>query len=110
MFILGSDSNNKYDTYVGSICVEYEFVECGTYCKKRAEILTLILTVINAKLIDKTNTSLSEATWVEENCHMYIYATKKGRELWEDQALGNLRREINMLRQGLIPCLNNLGR
>ena len=105
MSILGSDPD-KYDTYAGSIRTEYEFVVRGINCEKRAEILTSFLPVIDAKLIDKTNTSSSEATWVEEKRHMYIYATKKGRELWEDQALGNLRQEINMLCQGLIPCLN----
>jgi predicted metal-dependent HD superfamily phosphohydrolase len=39
--------------------------------------------------------------------HMYIYATEKGREIWEMQARENLKREISMLRQGLIPLENN---
>ena len=49
MSILGSDPD-KYDTYAGSSCTEYEFVVRGINCEKRAEILTLFLPVIDAKL------------------------------------------------------------
>lgn len=88
MSILGKDTNT-YDKYASSIRREYEFVERSVYCEKRAEILTSFLPSTTSP-IDETKQ------------HQYIYATEKGRELWEIQARENLKREINMLRQGLI--------
>ena len=93
MSILGKDTNT-YDKYASSIRKEYEFVERSMYCEKRAEILTSFL--------PSTLSSIEE-----RKQHQYIYATEKGREIWEMQAQENLKREINMLRQGLIPLENN---
>ena len=95
MSILGKDTNT-YDKYAASIRKEYEFVDRSVYCEKRAEILTSFL--------PSTSSSIDEK---KKKQHMYIYATEKGRELWEMQARENLKREINMLRQGLIPLENN---
>jgi predicted metal-dependent HD superfamily phosphohydrolase len=89
MSILGKDTNT-YDKYASSIRKEYEFVERSMYCEKRAEIL--------ASFLPSTLSSIEETKQ-----HQYIYATEKGREIWEMQAQENLKREINMLRQGLIP-------
>ena len=36
--------------------------------------------------------------------HLFIYATERGRELWEVNARENLQREIGLLKQGVIPC------
>jgi predicted metal-dependent HD superfamily phosphohydrolase len=94
MSILGKDTNT-YDKYASSIRREYKFVDRSVYCEKRAEILTSFLPFTSSS-IDETKQQ-----------HMYIYATEKGRELWEMQARENLKREINMLRQGLIPLENN---
>jgi predicted metal-dependent HD superfamily phosphohydrolase len=110
MSILGRDPD-KYDKYAGSIRKEYVFVERSVYCEKRAEILVSFLPAlkvveetIDATPIDKTNKSSSEKTiTAEEKQRMCIYATEKGRELWEYQAGENLRREIDMLCHGLIP-------
>lgn len=95
MSILGKDTNT-YDKYAASIRKEYEFVDRSVYCEKRAEILSSFLPSTSSSSIDETKKQ-----------HMYIYATEKGRELWEMQARENLKREINMLRQGLIPLENN---
>eukprot|EP00571_Detonula_confervacea_P015427 CAMPEP_0172305842 /NCGR_PEP_ID=MMETSP1058-20130122/7056_1 /TAXON_ID=83371 /ORGANISM="Detonula confervacea, Strain CCMP 353" /LENGTH=262 /DNA_ID=CAMNT_0013017563 /DNA_START=221 /DNA_END=1009 /DNA_ORIENTATION=+ len=116
MSILGRDAD-RYDRYAGSIRKEYEFVERSVYCEKRAEILESFLPVIDAVEAasespdnDERNASTLESTRgkEKEKNHLYIYATEKGRELWEDRARKNLRREINMLCRGTIPCENQL--
>lgn len=80
MSVLGRDPAG-YDEYAGQIRAEYSFVERGTYCKKRAEVLRSFLP--------------------GEGRH--IYATPGGREMWEERARANLRREIDMLDRGMIP-------
>jgi predicted metal-dependent HD superfamily phosphohydrolase len=109
MSILGRDPD-EYDKYAGSIRKEYEFVERGVYCEKRAAILGSFLPAlkvedtVHAPAIDITNKLSSEKTIsAEDKQDIYIYATEKGRELWEYQAGENLRREIGMLCRGLIP-------
>jgi predicted metal-dependent HD superfamily phosphohydrolase len=99
MSILGKDTNT-YDKYAASIRREYEFVERSVYCEKRAEILTSFLPFTT------TLPTMEEKKNMKKQ-HMYIYATEKGREIWEMQARENLKREISMLRQGLIPLENN---
>lgn len=113
MSILGRDPD-KYEKYARSIRKEYEFVDHSVYCEKRAKILYSFLPAtiavetvdetVDATLIDGGEKSSSENTQgAEGKQHISIYATEKGRELWETQAQENLRHEIGMLFQGLIP-------
>jgi len=115
MSILGRDAD-MYDRYAGRIRKEYKFVPRDVYCERRAEILESFLPVMDAKLedsvagvtpndaVDRTNVSQSELSRGEEKRHSYIYATERGRELWEDQARRNLMREADALRRGVIPA------
>ena len=101
MSILGRDAN-VYDRYAGCIRNEYEFVERSIYCEKRAEILESFLPVIEKDATEIKTTSAAEAASEssrDEKQHLFIYATDKGRELWECQARTNLKREIDMLRR-----------
>jgi len=102
MSILGKDTK-RYNTYASQIRNEYEFVERTIYCEKRAEILESFLPTMENDNISKSSPTSNE----QEKKHLYIYATEKGRECWENQARENLRREINMLRSGVIPDENN---
>ncbi|KAL3827067.1 hypothetical protein ACHAXA_007574 [Cyclostephanos tholiformis] len=109
MSILGRD-RDRYNEYARSIRKEYEFVERSVYCEKRAKILfsflpaLKVVETVHAIPIDETSKSSSEKMkGVEENQNRCIYATEKGRELWEYQARENLRNEIDMLCKGLIP-------
>ena len=95
MSILGKDKK-RYDAYAASIRKEYEFVERSVYCEKRAEILESFLPADA-----QSNTTSPSAD--DKKLHLSIYATGKGRELWEEQARQNLRWEIGMLRRGVIP-------
>ncbi len=109
MSILGRDPS-RYDTYAASIRREYEFVERDMYCEKRAEILESFLPLMtNTKDADTpTASTLSmenvSSSKTKEKQHYYVYATDRGRALWEDRARQNLKREIDMLRRGFIPC------
>ena len=104
MSILGKGDSATYNVYAGSIRKEYEFVERNVYCEKRAEILESFLpldaatTAVKGSQSDDNNDN--DTT---KKQHLYIYATERGRELWEDQAQQNLKREIDMLRRGVIP-------
>jgi len=102
MSILGKDTK-RYNTYASQIRNEYEFVERTVYCEKRAEILESFLPTKENDDISKSSPISNE----QEKKHLYIYATEKGRECLENQARENLRREINMLRSGVIPDENN---
>ena len=109
MSILGRDPD-KYEKYARSIREEYEFVEHRVYCEKRAKILlsflpaTIAVETVDATPIDERRKTSSENTQgAEGKQHISIYATEKGKELWEIQAQENLRHEIGMLFQGLIP-------
>lgn len=109
MSILGRDTE-RYDKYAGCIRKEYKFVERNVYCEKRAEILESFLPLVDVDdampYNDDEATTPGSAKSTEKDKkkqHLYIYATEKGRELWEDQARQNLRREIDMLRRGAIP-------
>lgn len=105
-------SEEAYDKYAGCIRKEYVFVERDVYCQKRAEILESFLPIEDDEDTKKGDTGsadvpTSKATSSTEGTkkqHEFIYATKKGREQWETQARRNLKREIGMLRQGIIPC------
>ena len=106
MSVLGRDERG-YRKYAASIREEYEFVPRDTYCEKRAEILELFLPVEDSGeaqgRADDTDAIISESSRGEGKTHEFIYATERGRELWEDRARQNLRGEIDMLRQGAIP-------
>lgn len=99
MSVLGRDPD-RYDEYAGCIRREYEFVERSVYCAKRAEILESFLPSDGAPSDDGDGADGATKK------HSSIYATERGRELWEGQARRNLRREIDMLRRGVIPCEN----
>ena len=107
MSILGRDAS-RYDTYAGCIRKEYEFVERSMYCEKRAEILESFLPVMKANDTEEVdaNTMEEDANEIDEGTkqHLFIYATERGRELWEVNARENLQREIGLLKQGVIPC------
>ena len=109
MSILGRDPD-KYVQYAGSIRKEYEFVERSNYCEKRAKILfsflpaTIAVETVDATPINERNKTSSESTLeAEGKHHTSIYATEKGRELWEVRAQENLRHEISLLCQGFVP-------
>lgn len=100
MSILGKGDTATYNVYAGSIRKEYEFVERNVYCEKRAEILESFLPLDAATTGSQSDNNDNNTT---KKQHLYIYATERGRELWEDQARQNLKREIDMLRRGVIP-------
>ncbi|KAL7524850.1 hypothetical protein ACHAXR_000745 [Thalassiosira sp. AJA248-18] len=110
MSILGRDAE-RYDKYAGCIRKEYEFVERSVYCTKRAEILESFLPVAmdpeselkKKDTVDAPKES-NEIVSEGEKRHLFLYATEKGRGVWENQARKNLQREIDMLRLGIIPC------
>lgn len=93
--ILGKPSN-EYEKYAGCIRKEYIFVERDVYCNKRAEILEGFLP-LNPELDD--NLSL-----VSKKRHHFVFATEIGRSEWEENARCNLKREIECLKRGVIPC------
>ncbi|KAL7535194.1 hypothetical protein ACHAWF_005083 [Thalassiosira exigua] len=99
MSILGRDPS-RYNQYAGCIRREYKFVDRNVYCQKRAEILDSFLPTVDSAV----SVEGSENASSEENQHLYIFATKKGRDRWEEQARRNLKREIDMLRRCIIPC------
>jgi len=100
MSILGKGDTATYNVYAGSIRKEYKFVEHNVYCEKRAEILESFLPLDAATTGSQSDNNDNNTT---KKHHSYIYATERGRELWEDQARQNLKREIDMLRRGVIP-------
>ena len=102
MSILGKDTE-RYNTYASQIRNEYEFVERTVYCEKRAEILESFLPTMENDNVSKSLPTSNE----QGKKHLYIYATEKGRDCWENQARENLRREINMLQSGVIPGEKN---
>lgn len=105
MSVLGRDAA-KYDEYAGCIRREYRFVERSVYCEKRAGILESFLPTSRDARDSQDDGKESNGTSSREISkeHSFIYATGKGREQWENQARVNLRREIDMLRTGIIPC------
>ena len=100
MSILGKGDTATYNVYAESIRKEYKFVEHNVYCEKRAEILESFLPWDAATTGSQSDNNANNTT---KKQHSYIYATERGRELWEDQARQNLKREIDMLRRGVIP-------
>jgi predicted metal-dependent HD superfamily phosphohydrolase len=83
--ILGK-SPDAYDRYAGCIRKEYNFVERDVYCCKRADILEGFLPGTD-----------------QRKKHEYVFATEVGRVEWEESARSNLKREIELLRRGVIP-------
>jgi predicted metal-dependent HD superfamily phosphohydrolase len=94
--ILGK-SPDVYDRYAGCIRKEYIFVERDMYCVKRAEILEGFL-----PQGDISELAVDEKT----KKHQFVFATDRGRAEWERSAQINLKREIDLLRCGIIPCEN----
>ena len=82
MAVLGKEAT-AYDAYAVLIREEYSHVPHRTYCEKRSEILESFLD-------DKGGDNSSG--------YMTIYATKIMREMLEERATMNLRREIKNLR------------
>jgi predicted metal-dependent HD superfamily phosphohydrolase len=77
MSVLGK-KDESYRAYATMIRREYEFVPSELYCQKRAEILELFLE------------------------QPFIYGTLPFRETFELMARGNVQREIEALRKGII--------
>jgi len=73
-----------YNHYASLIRKEYDHVPMNIYCEKRAQIL---------------ESFLNDG---ETNCG--IFTTKSMRFAFEDQAVSNLKREIQSLKSGIIPC------
>jgi predicted metal-dependent HD superfamily phosphohydrolase len=94
--ILGKPSD-AYDKYAGCIRKEYSFVEREVYCSKRAGILEGFLPM------DAAASTAVTAGGNEEKRHQYVFATEVGRAEWEVGARSNLKREIELLRHGVIP-------
>ena len=118
MSILGKGALS-YDKYAGAIRKEYGFVEREVYCTKRAEILQSFLPLMEnaiesaatdakAKSSSGSDSAIDTPSSSGEQMknHSFIYATEKGRKRWEDGARQNLKREIEMLQRGEIPCEN----
>ncbi|KAL3786413.1 hypothetical protein HJC23_002970 [Cyclotella cryptica] len=106
--ILGKCSN-VYDRYASSIRKEYIFVEKNVYCEKRAEILESFLPVGCAPDANGTENAQERETKASSQsksrkAHQFIFATEDGQSEWEDNARRNLRREVEMLQRGVIPC------
>ena len=78
MAVLGKDPR-AYDSYCGLIRREYEFVDRDVYCTRRAEILEGFLAKGD------------------------VYGTGIMSRALEERARDNLRREVRMLRGGIIP-------
>ena len=78
-------------------------MERDVYCVKRAEVLMGFLPEE-----DGTDTSATSNDGNTKNVstklHKYIYATEYGRAEWEERARINLKREIELLKKGIIPC------
>ncbi|KAL7488755.1 hypothetical protein ACHAW6_014359 [Cyclotella cf. meneghiniana] len=107
--ILGKCSN-VYDRYAASIRKEYIFVEQDIYCEKRAEILESFLplecTPEENVVTDNANKRETKASSqpTSKKKHHFIFATEKGRSEWEHNARRNLKREVELLQRGIIPC------
>ena len=71
---------SAYLSYAALIRREYHFVPSDRYCAKRAQILQDFLPM-----------------------HDCLYGTPGLQEVWEEQARSNLRHEIIMLQNGVIP-------
>jgi len=84
MSVLGKQCDS-YDAYAGMIRQEYIHVDRTLYCIKRAEILTDFLVADN------------------------IFSFEPINKAYEVQARDNLRREIAMLQEGIIPCEPDIG-
>mmetsp|Transcript_16874 Transcript_16874/g.35425 ORF Transcript_16874/g.35425 Transcript_16874/m.35425 type:complete len:324 (-) Transcript_16874:252-1223(-) len=112
MSVLGK-KEELYDLYAEAIRKEYGFVEREIYCSKRANILASFLPLSesetdSAESGERISTSEEGrlgkvVVSAETKRRAYIFATEKGREMWEDSALKNLTREIQMLRRSEIP-------
>jgi hypothetical protein len=79
------------------------------YCEKRAEILESFLPVgctPKANVTDNVNERETKASLqsISKKKHHYIFATEKGRSEWEGNARRNLKREVELLQRGIIPC------
>ena len=119
MSILGK-SAKVYDRYASCIRREYQFVERAMYCLKRAEILIGFLpdedddksNISSATRDDVThddnnnnnNNNNDDTATPSKAKHDFIYATEWGRFKWEENARCNLKREIESLQNGIIPC------
>jgi predicted metal-dependent HD superfamily phosphohydrolase len=79
MAVLGKEEK-AYLQYAAVVRREYHFVDKGLYCRKRAQIL--------GKFLQESRIYLSKSMW----------------EALEDSARTNLRKEIELLEAGVIPC------
>jgi len=91
-----------YDHYAALIREEYQHVPHNTYCEKRADILESFLGENGdgdgGKIEDGTPTTSSSS-----GATTTIFRTVAMQESFEEQAVANLRREIDTLRKDVIP-------
>lgn len=85
MAVLGKQPK-AYEHYASLIRKEYEHVEHDVYCEKRAEILESFIGSVT-----------------DSNSKKHIYLTASMRDALEEMAVANLKREIDSLRNGIIP-------
>jgi len=85
MAVLAKESA-AYDAYAGLIRKEYIHVPRDVYCEKRAEVL-------ESFLVDSISGNAK-----------FVFATDFMRRSYEVKAKENLRKEIALLRSGVIPC------
>mmetsp|Transcript_401 Transcript_401/g.483 ORF Transcript_401/g.483 Transcript_401/m.483 type:complete len:372 (+) Transcript_401:239-1354(+) len=93
MAVLGKRPE-AYDHYASLIRQEYGHVEHDDYCSKRADILESF-----ASSVTPENTS-------DDNDEKHVYLTQSMRGALEEMAIANLKREVSILRKGIIPGEN----
>jgi len=103
MAVLGKQPN-AYDHYAALIRQEYQHVPHDVYCDKRADILESFL-VIGGGGGSSSGDTNNGGDEIEKD-GTTIFMTDAMKESFEDQAVANLRREIDTLRKGVIPSLS----
>ena len=92
-----------YDHYAALIREEYQHVHHDTYCENRADILESFLGEGGDRDGDGGEIEDGTATTSSSGDTATIFWTLAMQESFEEQAVANLRREIDTLRKGVIP-------
>ncbi len=95
MAVLGKH-DDAYDHYASLIRKEYIHVPHKLYCEKRAEVLHSFVTVLNS--CDESSNEMEKRPKLR-----FIFSSQVMRDALEERAVHNLQREINLLKQGIIP-------
>lgn len=97
MAVLGK-CHDAYDHYASLIRKEYIHVPHTVYCEKRAEVLQSFVEVVqNVQNRDVHDNMINKST------SRFIFSSGSMRQALEEQAVDNLRREIQCLQSGSIP-------